>query len=359
MVNVYRRLRKRLDQFPLGFPETDSSIELEILQRLFTPEEAAIVLFLKPFPEKVSAIAERAGEDKAKLGDALYSMSRRGLILRHRASDNEVYYFLAPWMIGIWEFQLNNLTVENVRLYEQYYHEAMVPFWRNLKTVGYRVIPVEKEIEANIEIQPYEKVSEIINSNSIFVVAECICRKEKKLAGGGCDKLLEACLGFGPVAAYCIENGIGREISKEEAREILQKAEESGLIHFSSNHSDNKQFICNCCGCCCKALTNITKHNNPQVIAKSNYYAIKDDELCAICGTCLNRCQVHAIQINNDLTIINKDRCIGCGLCASSCPTGAISMVKKSTDEASTIFTNQLEMLSAIAGDAGRTFPFE
>ena len=359
MVNVYKRLRERLDQFPLGFPETDSSIELEILRRLFTPDEAEIMLFLKPVPEKVSLIAKRAGRNETELSEALYRISRKGLILRYRASNNDVYYFLAPWMIGIWEFQLNNLTEENVHLYEKYYQEAMVPFWRNLKTLGYRVIPVEKEIQANIEIQPYEKVSEIINSNSVFVVAECICRKEKRIIGGGCDKLLEACLGFGPTAAYCIENGLGREISKEDAKNILQKAEESGLIHFSSNHSGNKQFICNCCGCCCKALANITKYNNPRVIAKSNYYALMNGETCTSCGICLDRCQVNAIQIEKHLTFINTDRCIGCGLCASTCPAGAISMENKLPDESPAIFSNQIEMLQAIGRDTGKPFPFE
>ena len=78
MSNVYERLRERLDMFPQGFPKTESGVELEILRRLFTPNEAEIMLHLRPFPEKVADIAERAGTDKTELGETLYDMSRRG-----------------------------------------------------------------------------------------------------------------------------------------------------------------------------------------------------------------------------------------------------------------------------------------
>jgi NAD-dependent dihydropyrimidine dehydrogenase PreA subunit len=202
-------------------------------------------------------------------------------------------------------------------------------------------------------------VSEIIESQTRFAVAECICRKERRMAGDGCDKLLEACISFGAGADFYIENGLGREISKKEARQILQKAEEDGLIHNSSNTAGNKGFICNCCGCCCKALAHYTKYGNPKAIARSNYYATKDQETCTTCGTCVERCQVSAITIENDYTVIDRDRCIGCGLCVSTCPTGSITMVHKSPQEASAIFSSDIEMLQAIGKETGKVFPFE
>jgi len=359
MSNVYERLRERLDMFPQGFPKTESGVELEILQHLFAPNEAEIMLHLRPFPENVAAIAARTGKDKTELGETLYEMSRRGLILRYTAPDNELYYALIPWVVGIWELQLNNLTQENIKLYEKYFEEGMVPAQRNRKTGGFRVIPVEKEIEGSTEIQPYEKVSQIIESHTRFAVADCICRKESRMVGKGCDKLLEACMSFGASADFYIENGIGREISKEEAKKILLKAEEDGLIHCSTNSAGNKAFICNCCGCCCKSLTNITKYGNLQAIVRSNYYATKDQETCTTCGTCVERCQVNAIKIENDFTVIDKNRCIGCGLCASTCPTGSITMVRKSPQEASAIFSSGKEMLQAIGKETGKVYPFE
>jgi len=360
MSTVYEKLRERLDMFPQGFPKTESGVELEILQHLFTPKEAELMLFLRPYPEAVTVVAERMDRDQKELGEILYSMSKRGLILRFKASEEEAYYFLAPWMVGIWEFQLNNLSQENIKLYERYYEEGFVPSKKDSKTAGFRVIPIEKEIQGSTEIQPYEKVSEIIESNTRFAVADCICRKEARMMGEGCDKLLESCMSFGVAADYYIENGLGREISKDEAGEVLLKAEESGLVHFSMNHaSGGKVFICNCCGCCCKALANITKHNNPGVIAKSNYYATVDEETCNACETCVERCQVNAIQVDNDLAVVDIDRCIGCGLCVTTCPEESISMCHKEPDAVSEVFSDDNEMMQAMAKETNKPFPFE
>jgi Pyruvate/2-oxoacid:ferredoxin oxidoreductase delta subunit len=359
MVGIYERLRERLDMFPQGFPKTKSGVELEILQYLFTPEEAEIALSLRPTPEPVSDIADRMGRDEAELGGILYQMSKKGLIMRFRASEGQILYFLAPWMVGIWEFQLKNLNSKNIELYERYFEEGIVQDRSTRQTAGMRVIPIEKEIQGTSEIQPYEKVSEIIDSNSRFAVADCICRMESRMLGKGCDKLLEACMTFGPAADYVIENGLGREISKEDARQILLKAEEEGLVHCSSNHESNKIFICNCCGCCCKALGFITKYDMPASIAKSNYYAMVEEETCSACETCVERCQVSAIRVDNDTAVVDEARCIGCGLCVSSCPTESISMVHKRPGETSVIFRDQIELLQTMGKEKNKAYPFQ
>jgi len=359
MADVYERLRDRLDMFPQGFPETESGVELEVLRHLFTPEEAEIVLHLRPYREKLPTIAERMGKDEKELGETLSEMAKKGLILRFKSPDNQLYFFLIPWVVGIFEFQLKSLTPEKVELFERFYHEGMTSSWQDRKIGMFRVIPVEKEIQGGTEIQPYEQVSRIIDSNTRFAVAECICRKESRMMGNGCDYPLEVCMSFGPAAAFYIENGLGREISQEEARKILQKAEEDGLIHCSWNHAGNKDFICNCCGCCCKALALTAKYDNLGFVVGSNYYAAKDYDTCTTCGTCVERCQMHAIQLENDRTVIDRKRCIGCGLCVSTCPTGSISLIKKSPEEVPAVFANQMEMLQAMGKEEGKQFPFE
>jgi Fe-S-cluster-containing hydrogenase component 2 len=332
---------------------------LEILEKLFSVEEAVIATNLKPYPEPVSAIANRLEKDEHELGKTLYDMSKRGLILRFKESEEMIYYFLAPWMIGMWEFQVNRLNQENVNLYEKFFEEGMVPLNKKKKVGGFRVIPVEKEIQDNIDIQPYEKVSEILESHTRFAVAECICRKEASIMGKGCGKLMESCMVFGLAADYYIENGHGREISKEEAKEIVLKAEEEGLIHHSSNHTEEKIVICNCCGDCCKALAAITKYDNPGLIAKSNYYAEIDSDTCEGCETCLDRCQVDAIEMKAEIAAITFEKCIGCGLCVSTCPTGSITMLHKQPDALSHIFANDTELMQARAEDTGKNYPFE
>ena len=358
MTDVYEKLRERLDMFPQGFPKTKSGVELKILKELFSPEEAEIMLFLRPTPEPVSLVAQRMGRDESEMADVLFQMSKRGLILRGTV-QGYTFYFMAPWMVGIWEFQLNNLHQNNIPLYEKYFEEGMVSERGSSQTAGFRVIPIEREIQDSTEVQPFEKVSEIIESSYRFAVADCICRKENAIMGHGCDKLLEACMSFDLAADYYIENGLGREISKKEAHEILLKAEESGLVHHSSNHKGKKMFICNCCGCCCKAMALINKYNNPTAIAHSNYYAVVDVETCTACETCVERCQVKAIQMADDFSLIAKDRCIGCGLCASTCPTESIKMVQKQTKEMSFIFENQDQMLQTMAREKNKEYPFK
>jgi len=358
MSDLYTKLRERLDMFPQGFPQTESGVEMEILKELFSEDEAGIMLHLRPYPEPPSAVAERAGRDEKEMGDKLYDMSRRGLILRRRVSEDEAFYFLAPWVVGIWEFQLKNLTNDNIKLYEKYHEEGMVPSRKGVKTAGFRVVPVEQEIEENSEVETFEKVSAIIESSERFAVADCICRKEAEMFGHACDKLMEGCMMFDMAADYYIENKFGREITKEEAIEVLKKAEEDGLVHHSSNHLGKKIFICNCCGCCCKALAHITKHNNPDAIARSNYYAIVDEEECTGCETCVERCQVAAIEVEDDVAIINSDACIGCALCVSACPTEAISMTRKLPGETTHIYEDNAELMQTLAKEKGKEFPF-
>jgi len=126
MAEVYEKLRERLDMFPQGFPKTQSGVELELLENLFTEEEAEIALSLKPYPEPVAAVAERINRDESELGQILYDMSKKGLILRFKESEEVIYYFLTPWMVGIWEFQLNRLNKENIPLYEKFHQEGIV-----------------------------------------------------------------------------------------------------------------------------------------------------------------------------------------------------------------------------------------
>jgi Na+-translocating ferredoxin:NAD+ oxidoreductase subunit B len=359
MAEVYKKLQERLDMFPQGFPKTKSGVEMEVLENLFTEEEAEIATFLKPYPEPVAAIAERTDRDAQQLGQKLYEMSKKGLIFRFKESEEVIYYFLTPYVIGIWEFQLKNLNKENIPLYEKSHQEGLVASAKGKSVGGFRVIPVEREIQDDREIQPYEKVSEIIEANSKIAVMDCICRKESEIMGDKCDKLLEACMSFGVVADYCIENGMAREISKAEAKQVLLRAEEDGLVHCSSNHKGEKLFICNCCGCHCKALAYITKHDMPGLISQSNYFASVDADTCEGCESCTDRCQVEAIEMIDEIAAIKLESCIGCGLCVSTCPTGSISMVRKQPDALSHIFADNNELMQARATDTGKPFPFE
>ncbi len=191
-----------------------------------------------------------------------------------------------------------------------------------------RTIPINKELVTEWPIAPYEDVMKIFDDQKKIAVAHCICRTMAKKDGRGCDKPMEACFLFGSHASFYVDNGMGRYITKEEAKEIARKNEAAGLVMqpFNAQHAGG---MCSCCGDCCGMLRSLKKQENPAEAVKSNYYAQVDGEECTGCETCLDRCQMEAIDIVEEKAVINLKRCIGCGLCVSTCPTDAVRLVKK------------------------------
>lgn len=329
--NPFERLQTFLDQLPLGFPRTESGIEIEILKRLFTEEEAGIAMLLTPFPEDVEQIAARNGISGAGLGEKLEPMAKKGLFFRIRR-DGKTYYNTAPFMIGLYEYSVQKMDRELAELYSRYYEKAYQAEMGASDVPGFRVIPVSESIDPEIRIYPYPALEMEIRSARKISVAECICRKEAGMIGKGCGGSLETCLHFGSAAEYYIENGIGREIDADEAIEIVKAADKAGLVHAGVNtrHLSN---LCNCCPCCCASMKGITakglarrKYLNPL------YEAVIHDDNCTGCRLCADRCPVRAVTID-DASRINRDLCLGCGLCAGTCPTGAISLIPRSDRE--------------------------
>ena len=188
-----------------------------------------------------------------------------------------------------------------------------------------RVIAVEQEIPASVEIHPYDRVSEYIASAEHIAVGACYCRHHAELVGRPCDKPKEVCMSFGPSALHVAERGFGRMVSKEEAMKILDLSEKAGLVHCSSNTGKYLDFICNCCGCHCGILRSII-NSPPGSGAQSSFVVTVDEEECIACGDCIERCWMNALTLEGDTVRRDADRCIGCGLCVSACPTGALTL---------------------------------
>jgi len=137
---------------------------------------------------------------------------------------------------------------------------------------------------------------------------------------------------MGSAAAYYVHNGLGRIIDQEEALGILALAEEKAMVLQPGNAKDALN-ICMCCGCCCGILTNIKRHPKPADMVASAFVASLNDETCTGCGTCNDRCQMEALNLENGKAALDLDRCIGCGLCVTTCPTGSLSMLRKPKTE--------------------------
>lgn len=323
---IYDRLRVFLDTLPTGFPSTPTGVELKILKKLFTPEEAELTMNLRGESEELSKIAARLGKEMPILELQLENLARKGLIFRVRDGD-KVLYQAFQFMIGIYEFQVKTLDGEFSRLFEEY-----LPYFgislASIKTKQLRVIPVESSVTALHNVAPYNQIREMIIQQDLISVTECICRKEQKLLGKECDRPKETCLGFGQFARFYIDNHWGRQISVEEALSILDLAEETGLV-LSPSNTQELSAICCCCPCCCPILKTVKWVPKSKYVIVSYFYARIDPDYCLNCGLCHERCQVEAIRERDGLTEILGDKCIGCGLCVSTCPEQAISLTEK------------------------------
>ncbi|MCX7823242.1 MAG: 4Fe-4S binding protein [Syntrophobacterales bacterium] len=328
--DVYEGLANHLNRLPVGFPRTPSGVEIRILKRLFTPEEALLAQVLTFKPELPEEIAERIGAKVEEIAERLEKMAKKGLIFRLR-KGSEKRYMAANFIVGIWEYHVNDLTPElivDLREYVPYFFQHL----SNLKTPQMRVIPTPGSITAYHSIMPYEEARKIIESEDLIAVAPCICRKEHKITGEGCNRPLESCLMFGVAAQYYVDNGLGRFITKEEALKIIEEAERDGRVLEPSN-AQKITAMCTCCGCCCQILISLKKLPKPANVVVSRYIATLDESSCVLCGTCLERCQMEAISLGEEVAIINGDRCIGCGLCVTTCPQEAIKLVEKPSSQ--------------------------
>jgi ferredoxin len=298
---------------------------------LFTEEEADLFMQLAPLLQKPADVAQRLNRNSEKIEDMLEQMAKKGLLFRKRSGDL-VRYAAVPYVVGIFEFQLNAMDEAYARDNEEYFETAFGTSIQAFKTPVLRSIPINRQIVADWPVAPYEDVLEIIDNQKKIAVQPCICRTQSKLAGKECDKPLENCFSFGSHADYYVENGMGRYITKADAKAIIIKNEQDGLVMQPFN-AQNVGGMCSCCGDCCVVLRSLKKQPKPAEAVQSNYFARVEDELCTGCETCLERCQMEAIDITDGLADINLDRCIGCGLCVTTCPTEAILLIKKSEDQ--------------------------
>lgn len=335
--DVFKKLALHLDKMPIGYPPTESGVEIKVLQSLFTPLEAEIASVLNFAPDSVKKIHKRVKKIKIpidKLETTLDKMYFKGLINRgSKIEDGEEvkFYSSAPLALGFFEYQVNKLTPDFLQYFEKYYEEAFIDELNKSKIPQLRTIPIEKSLTIEQNVSTYDELRSVIdNSDGIISVANCVCRQGEDLKGNPCKKteMRELCFQFRSAAKSYLEKGQARQITKEEAYEILQKAEDAGLV-IQPGNSQRPMAICCCCGCCCEVLKNQKKLESPAQFFATNFYAEVSNELCVGCGTCVDRCNMDALSVDEEVAIINLARCIGCGACVPSCPEEALSLKKK------------------------------
>jgi Na+-translocating ferredoxin:NAD+ oxidoreductase subunit B len=329
--DVYERLAQHLDTLPAGFQRTASGVELRILRRLFTDEDAELALHLSLIPEEPRVIARRARIPVEEAARRLQALEEKRLIGGVAREGKPPLYMASQFIVGFWEGQVDRLDPQLVHDFEEYFPSAVNPeHWR--KSPQLRTVPVARSISTQTRVMPYERAEELVRAHSIFAVSNCICRQEARMLGKGCDKPLESCLSFGMAAEQVTRTGRGRAIDLSQVLDVLVKAEEAGLVLQPAN-ARNALFLCTCCGCCCGVLRTMKRQPKPASYVASAFVAVQNAETCQGCGACETRCQMEAIHLAEGTAVLDHDRCIGCGLCVETCPTGSLSLARKPDGE--------------------------
>ncbi len=332
--DIYLRLQNELNKLPIGFPKTESGVEIKLLKYLFTEREAEFAINLSFLPENINVIFKRVkdqGFTKKEIKEILDNLVKKGAILSLKYENEEMRYGKTMLVVGIFELQGKRMTKEFMEYFNQYIEEGFgVEMYPKGKS-QVRAIPVEKSISTKHNIMNYDNVRQIIEDHSDSIaVMDCICRKGEDLLGKTCQHtdLLEVCLSFEKIGEHYIDQGYARQISKEECFKILDKTEKAGLVLQPSNAKD-PMFICICCGCCCAALKTVKELPKPAKYYNNNYFAVVNTTYCNGCKICETRCQMGAIEVINKVSTVDLNRCIGCGLCVTTCKPQAIKLKRK------------------------------
>ena len=337
MEDVYQHLARRLDRLPHGYPATDSGVELRILERIFTPEDAEMALRLTALPEPASSIARRLGRDPDEIRVVLDGMAERGQI-GSMMFRGERCYCVIPFIVGIYEFQLPRLDRELAELFEEYAPTLLGTLGGSPPALA-RVIPVNLSLESRPQVLPHEDLRQLVDRSRSFRVMECICRKEKGLLESPCSHPAETCLAMSSQEEAFEEFPTwGRSISRQEALEVLAAAEQDGLVHCTYNVQIEPMFVCNCCSCCCGFLRSINEFQAPHVLVRANVEAVVDADACLECGQVADDevCPMDAIGADAGRCTIDRDRCIGCGVCVLGCPGDAMALAARPDSEQKT-----------------------
>jgi NAD-dependent dihydropyrimidine dehydrogenase PreA subunit len=321
---VFEQLADALDKLPNGFPRTPAMIEIKILKKIFSPEQAALASQLGGSFEPMDEVAKRSGLSVEQTRKQLLNLVRRGMLWLD-LGNGKPRVRLAPFVVGIYEAQLELMDHELAHLVEDYLAHGGAQGIMKPQPALHRVVPAQRAVKTE-SVLPYDDVRAIFLSSRTFTLRDCICRAQQdQLGSRRCEFPVNMCLSFSSEERSANPG----DISREEALAILDKSEEVGLVHTVSNVMQGVGYVCNCCGCCCAILRSINDWGIENSVAYANYFAVIDPEICAGCGDCIQRCQVHAISEGEDVSVVDQARCIGCGLCVTGCPNEAAQLERK------------------------------
>ena len=333
---VYHKLRECIDMYSIGFNETCSQVEIDLIKKIFTQEEAIMYMNLEEALKPVEKIAKKAGMNLEETEFLLNGMLKKGVVFVKKKNGKK-YYAAVPFLQGFFEhimiLKSNDPSElkEMAELFGRYMSKGFMPTGRTMRT-----IPLNVSIETNskMPVSSYDDAKKIIESKDRIGLFPCACASMGSATGVDCPPMREVCMVFDFQAEYGIEElGVGRWITREKALKILEHAREEGLVHQTGGDKRNVEVLCNCCADYCALLSKIKMFPEPSLLVVSNYLVHLDFDKCVACESCVDRCPMGAISAGEETVTVNLKRCIGCGVCTVTCPKESLTMQIKPEDQ--------------------------
>lgn len=334
---IYLRFVGRLNQHWWKMPETDHL--LPSLKAFFTVEEADLLTGFPFMPKELGDLAQIKKMDPSVLAERLDSLARKGVVWKTRRGESLWFHLNDAFFIffrgSFYSPSPGETTKALASPLNKYFYEGVMAQLAPAHNKPLRTIPIQKTIEDPRKILPHEDVLQLVDSQDFFALSNCACRQRKQLDPDSvsCHHPLETCIHLGKLAHYMVENGLGRQVSKEEVLDVLQKAADAGLVHAVSNWEKDADTICNCCRCSCLFFESFYVYGQDKSHDYSNYRVKINSQTCKGCGLCVKRCPMEVLQLEEEpekegqerrVALIALDRCLGCGLCVHKCSTQSL-----------------------------------
>lgn len=332
---VHERLAAHLSSMGMGMPHKDALVD--ILKTCFTDEEAEIALLLPTTntplkPITIDELAKTHSMEASGLSTILKNLADKNLIFIGKTKEGQQGYALHQAGFGFpqaffWDGKDTPHARKMTQMVLKYYNRQVTKdSFGGKKTKPYRYIPIHQSLEPEVQaVLPHDRMDAVLDDANRFALAHCPCRVEAGLMGRSCEHPLEVCLKFDEMADYLIDQGLGRKITREEAREIVRHSADIGLVHFVDNAAGQVKHNCNCCGCACWNVGSIRRRKIPRDDLMAVYFIREtDNQSCVGCGACIENCPVDALILEDDLAKIDQQWCIGCGVCAPKCDYDAV-----------------------------------
>jgi len=312
----------------LGFPKSEALGK--ILTILYDEEDDLSIL--EALPGTAAEIAAKTGLTEERVREAADRLFGRGA-LAHPMKQPDLYR-LFPAMI-----ELRDATVlwpdapqELFELWEDVVLKEMpglVPTLKKLKVPPMiRVVPIERSVESQNTVLDADSARKIFREADLVTALPCACRVQarKNNRSPDCPAPASAvCMQTNAFAEVVLSRGLGERLTNEEALKRIAEAEEAGLVHMVRNNIQKDMFMCNCCSCCCTGLFMVNQTGYLDALAPSRFKVKLDADACSGCGLCEDRCQFHAITLD-EVAVVDGDKCYGCGNCVITCPDEALTL---------------------------------